>query len=45
MSMPQLVVRRPPTAVMLLVLVCGLVYQPVKAQQRFEYLSYKDNLH
>ena len=42
MSIPQLVVRRPPTAVMLLVLVCGLVYQPVKAQQRFEYLSYKD---
>ncbi len=42
MSMPQLVVRRPPTVFMLLVLVCGLAYQPVKAQQRFEYLSYKD---
>ena len=42
MSMPRLVLRRPPAVFMLLVLVCGVAYPPAQAQQRFEYMSYKD---
>ncbi len=42
MSMPRLILRKPPAVFMLLVLVCGVAYPPAQAQQRFEYMSYKD---
>ena len=42
MSMPRLVVPPSLTVSVLLMLVFGVAYQPAQAQQRFEYMSYKD---
>jgi len=42
MSMPRLIVPPSLTVSMLLMLVFGVAYQPAQAQQRFEYMSYKD---